>query len=186
MSSARYSSFKHKEKRHHSHYHYNNYAHKYAKSTAGEVPSYEDLMSLNGINQQIREKAHSVADGYDPSQASVRASPEYEILELVNQFRERSLFPRLKFKTSLKDFAIDKALGNDPNIEQEDSFIVVSTMHFVEPYSGESSQELLNRWAYDTNKLQVLLATGNIATVAFFTSEEKKTYIVLLVVSTFS
>ena len=159
--------------------------HTYAKSTAGEAPEYTEIMNFSGINNLIREKAHSVTNGYDPSQASIRSSPEYEILELINHFRERSLFPPLKFKASLTDFAIDKALGNQTEIEQGDLFTVVSTMHFTEPYHGESSQELVDRWVYDTNKLQVILATGNMANIAFY-STDNNTYIVLLVVSTFS
>ena len=139
MSSS--SSPKRSSKKHH-HHHHN--SHKYPKSVAGEAPAYSEIVNFSGFNDFMKEKAHSVANGYDSSQASVRASPEYEILELVNQFRERSLFPRLKFKSSLSELAIDKALGNEIDIEHGDhSFTVVSTMHFTEQYFGESSQELI-------------------------------------------
>ena len=163
---------------HHKHHH-----DKSARST-GSPESDKEILDF----ENIPEKAHSVIHGIDPKlvKASIRNTQEYQILQTINQFREKSMFPPLKFKSSLKEYAIDKALCRMPQPETNGLFVVVSAMHFVDVYNGESTEELVRKWIFDQNKLQVLLATGTMANVSFFSENDKVTRIVLLVVSTFS
>lgn len=116
---------------------------------------------------------------------SYKDTLEYEIIMEVNKFRESSMFPPLKAKFSLQNYASDLALGLNPIIETNGNFVVVSVMHFKDVYNQESAKQLLNKWIYDSNKLFILLSTGSTATVSFVEVGDVQ-YVIFLIVSMFN
>ncbi|EAX91456.1 hypothetical protein TVAG_078940 [Trichomonas vaginalis G3] len=140
--------------------------------------------------EPIQEKANSVTteqqiDDSDYSRASIKESREYQLLQCINEFRLQSGFPRLKFKNSLGDYAYNIAMKLPVQYENNGQFAIMSQMYFYDFYNDEEPEELVRKWMYDSSKLQVLLATGNLGNISIVPSQQGL-IVIVFIISTFS